>query len=56
MTYLHELIPSRADNDRVLRVGGESNTGDPLSVTLIGYGEFAVSQRIPQLNGSVTRP
>lgn len=53
MTYLHELVPASADNDRVLRVGTEANARHPLGVALVGDGVLAVTQSVPQLDCSV---
>lgn len=54
-SYLDQLIPSSADNHRVLRVGRESNARNPVGVALVGDGEFAVSKSVPQLDGSIAR-
>lgn len=53
--YLNDLVPAGADNDGVLGVGAEANARDPFGVALVGDGELAVSQGVPQLDGSVTR-
>jgi hypothetical protein len=47
LTYLDDLIPASADNDGVLGVGAESHARNPLSVSLVGDGVFAVSERVP---------
>jgi hypothetical protein len=52
-TYLDELVPAGGDNDGVLGVGAESHAGNPLSVALLGDGELAVTEGVPQLDGSV---
>jgi len=52
---LDQLIPTCAHNDGILRVGGESDARDPIGMALIGDREFAVSQGVPQLDGSVSR-
>lgn len=52
-TYLDKLVPARGDNDGVLGVGAESHAGNPLSVALLGDGELAVTEGVPQLDGSV---
>jgi hypothetical protein len=54
-TYLDELVPAGGDNDWVLRVGREADTRDPLLVALVGDGELAVAQGVPQLDGPITR-
>lgn len=53
-TYLDELVPAGGDNDSVLGVGGEADAGDPLGVALVGDGELAVTEGVPQLDGAVT--
>ena len=53
--YLDQLIPSCADNHRILRVGAESHTRHPLGMTLIRDGKLAVAKRVPQLDRSVPR-
>jgi hypothetical protein len=53
-TYLDELVPAGGDNDSVLGVGREADTRDPLRVALIGDGELAVTEGVPQLDGAVT--
>lgn len=52
---LDQLVPTRADNDRVLRVWAESDAGNPLRVTLLSDGELAVAESVPELDGSVSR-
>ena len=52
--YLDELVPASGDNDGVLGVGAEAHAGDPLSVALVGDGELAVTEGVPQLDGAVT--
>lgn len=54
IAYLDELVPAGGDNDGVLGVGAEANAGDPLSVALVGDGELAVTEGVPQLDGAVT--
>lgn len=54
MAHLNKLVPSGADDDRVLGVRAESNAGDPVGVSLIGDGELAVTEGVPELDGSVT--
>ena len=54
-TYLDELVPTSRDNDGVLRVGGEANARDPLGVALVGDGVLAVTEGVPELDGSVAR-
>lgn len=54
-TYLDELVPAGGDNDGVLGVGREADAGNPLSVALLGDGELAVTEGVPQLDGAVAR-
>lgn len=53
-TYLDKLVPARGDNDGVLGVGRETDARDPLGVALVGDGELAVTESVPQLDGAVT--
>lgn len=53
--YLDELVPAGAHNDRILRVGGESDARHPLGVAFVGDGVLAVTKSVPQLDGSVAR-
>lgn len=53
-TYLDELIPARRDNDGVLGVGAEAHARNPLGVALIGDGVLAVTEGVPELDGTVT--
>jgi len=54
-TYLDHLVPTGRNNDGVLRVGGEADAGHPLGVALVGDGVLAVTERVPELDCSVTR-
>lgn len=54
-TYLHKLIPASRDDDGVLGVGAEAHARHPLGVALVGDGELAVTQGVPELDGAVTR-
>jgi len=54
LAYLDELVPTSGDDDRVLRVRGESHAGDPLSVALVSDGVLAVTEGVPELDGAVT--
>ena len=54
LAYLDELVPTSGDDDRVLRVRGESHAGDPLSVALVSDGVLAVAEGVPELDGAVT--
>ena len=53
--YLDELVPASGDDDGVLGVGAEANAGNPLGVALVGDGELAVTEGVPQLDGAVAR-
>lgn len=52
-TYLDELVPAGGDNDGVLGVGAEADAGNPLGVALLGDGELAVTEGVPQLDGAI---
>ena len=54
-TYLDQLVPTRAHNNRVLRVRREPHTADPLSMTLVRDCKFAVTQSVPELDCAVAR-
>lgn len=51
---LDELIPTTRDNERVLGGRRESDTGDPVSVTLLDHGVLALSKSVPQLDRLIT--
>jgi len=51
---LNKLIPTSGDNNWVLNVGGESNTADPLGVSLLINGVLALSKGVPQLDSLVS--
>ena len=53
-TYLDKLVPTSGDDDGVLGVGAEANAGHPLGVALLGDGELAVTEGVPELDGAVT--
>jgi len=53
--HLDHLVPTTRYNGRVLGVGRESNTTDPLRVTLIFDGVLALTKCIPKLDGLITR-
>lgn len=50
---LDHPVPSGGDDDGVGGVGGEANAGNPLGVTLLGDGVFALSEGVPELDGLV---
>lgn len=54
LTYLHELIPAAGHDNGVLGVGAEADARNPLGVALVGDGELAVTEGVPQLDGAVT--
>ena len=54
--YLDKLVPSSADNNRILRIRAEAYARNPLGMTLVGDGKLAVSQSVPELDCAVTRP
>lgn len=53
--YLDKLVPTCTDDDGVLWVGRKSDARNPVGVTLVGDGEFAVAQSVPELDRSVSR-
>lgn len=55
LTDLDELVPAGGDNDRVLRVGAEADARSPLGVALLGDGVLAVTESVPELDGSIAR-
>jgi hypothetical protein len=54
-TYLDQLVPTGRHNDGVLGVRAEPHAGHPLGVALVGDGVLAVTERVPELDGSVAR-
>lgn len=54
-TYLHKLVPASGNDDGVLGVGAEADAGNPVGVTLVGDGELAVTEGVPELDGAVAR-
>jgi len=56
---LHKTVPSTGDDERNLNRGGETNTGNPLSVALSissgVNGVLALSKSVPKLDGLITR-
>lgn len=51
--YLDKLVPRARDDDGVLGVGAEAHTRHPLGVSLVGDGELAVTEGVPELDCSV---
>jgi hypothetical protein len=52
---LNNLIPTTGNDERVGRVGGETNAGNPFRVTIFGDIELALTKGVPHLDGLVTR-
>ena len=55
IAHLDQLVPATADNDRILGVWAESHTRDPVAVSLLSDGKLAVTESVPELNGSIAR-
>lgn len=54
-SHLDDLVPTSGNNDRVQRVRGEPDARNPLRVTVVDNVELALSERVPELDASVTR-
>jgi hypothetical protein len=54
-TDLDKLVPASGNDDRVLGVGAEADARSPLGVALVGNGVLAVTEGVPELDGSVAR-
>ena len=52
-TNLDDAIPTARDDDRVGDIRGESDTADPLGVVVFSDGDLALTEGVPQLDGSV---
>jgi len=52
---LNQLVPTTADNDWILGVWAESHTRDPIAMPFLSNGELAVTESIPELDGSISR-
>jgi hypothetical protein len=52
---LDELVPTTRNDDRVGRVGGETDTRDPFGVTIFGDVVLALTQGVPELDRLITR-
>ncbi len=52
-TYLHDFVPSTADNEGSIHIRRETNAGNPVIVTLVVEGVLAETEGIPQLSGTV---
>lgn len=55
ISYLDELVPAARHDHGVLGVGAEADARNPLGVALVGDGELAVTEGVPQLDGAVAR-
>jgi hypothetical protein len=44
-----DLVPSTRDEQRGGKVGGETDTGNPVSVAIVGDGVLALSEGVPKL-------
>lgn len=53
-TDLDKLVPASGDDDGVGGVGAEADARDPLGVALVGDGELAVTEGVPELDGAIT--
>jgi len=51
---LNKVIPAAGNSNRGGRVGGEGNIRDPLGVTLVLKGEFALTKSVPELDKTIT--
>lgn len=53
MSYLDELVPTSGNDHGVGGVGAEADAGDPVGVALVGDGVLAVTEGVPELDGTV---
>ena len=51
--HLHQLVPSRGDDDGILGKGRKSHAGNPLGVALLLDSVLADSEGVPQFDGAV---
>ena len=49
VTHLDVLVPARGDDDRVLVVGREPDTGDPVLVAILLDCVLALGKGVPEL-------
>jgi len=49
------LVPATGDNQGIGGVGGETNTADPLAVTLVFDGVLALTEGVPKTDGLIAR-
>ncbi len=54
-SHLHKLVPAAANNDRVLRIGRESDARNPIGMSFVGDSELAVTKSVPELDGAIAR-
>jgi len=47
---LNKLVPSRADNNGVLRIRAKSHARNPVLMSLLGDSELAVTKSVPELD------
>lgn len=52
---LDNFVPTSGDNERGVKVRGETDATDPFLVAILSDGEFADTQSVPQVDGVVTR-
>jgi hypothetical protein len=52
-TYLDNLVPTCANDNRVLRIRAESNARNPLSVALVGDSVLAIPKGVPELDSTI---
>jgi len=51
--HLNVFVPSSGNNDGVLVVGGESHTGNPVTVSVLLDGVLALGKSVPKLDGLI---
>jgi hypothetical protein len=50
---LDDLVPSGGDNERNVRVRGESDAADPLFVAILGESVLLLTESVPKVDGAV---
>lgn len=53
ISHLDQLVPSRADDDRILGVRAETNARNPIGVSFLSDSELAVTESVPELDGTI---
>lgn len=53
IAHLYQLIPTRTNNYRILGIRAESYARNPVGVSLLGDGELAIAESVPELDRSV---